>query len=92
MEGNSCGLGRFIQSLRQRAGSRSDMMMCQGNLMHLHGSSEALEQQWPPFMGGGGGGGYKGKLKKHSQELRGCREEARLFVIKDTACTKDNSF
>lgn len=59
MEGNSCGLGRFIQSLRQRAGSRSDMMMCQGNLLHLHGASEALEQQWRPFMGEGSavGGG-----------------------------------
>jgi len=50
MEGNSCGLGRLIHSLRHRAGSRSDMMMCQRNLMHLHSSSEALEPQWPPFM------------------------------------------
>ena len=50
MEGNSCGFGRFIQGLGQGAGSRSDMMWCQGNSMHLHSSSEALEPQWPPFM------------------------------------------
>lgn len=50
MERNSCGLGRFSQSPRQRAGSRSDMMMCQGSAMHLRGFSEALDPQWPPFM------------------------------------------
>lgn len=50
MEGNSCEFGRFIQSLGQRAGSRSDMMGCQGGSMHRHGSSEAVEPQWPPFM------------------------------------------
>lgn len=70
--GNSCGLGIFIQSLRQRAGSRSDMMVCQGNSMHRHGSSEALEPQWPPFMGGGGGQGRRtrsvyGKKRKKKE-------------------------
>lgn len=69
MEGNSCGLGRFIQSLGQRAGSRSDMMVCQGNSMHLHSSSQALEPQWLPSWVGEGRGGvhtsvYSKKNKK----------------------------
>jgi len=73
MAGNSCELGRFIQSLTQRAGSRS-VMMCQGNSMHLHSSTEAPEPQWPPFMAtvegrrreggrGGRGGGGRGAHK-----------------------------
>lgn len=76
MEGNSCGVGRFIQSLGQRAGSRSDMMVCQGNSTHLHSSSEARRPQWPPFMvtvgkGKGRGGTHKVSTVKKTKQRRG---------------------
>ncbi|TNN45624.1 hypothetical protein EYF80_044170 [Liparis tanakae] len=78
MAGNSCELGKFIQSLKQRAGSRS-VMMRQGNSTHLHNSTEAPEPQWPPFMvtveGRRREGGRKRKRRRRSRR-EGCTQSA----------------